>query len=422
MTETSPFIERAKLLLDHGRTDEAMKQLKNALEHNPEDDEALALFARCQFNLKEIDAAISTLQTAIAIAPHNSYYHYLLGFGYYRKDDNKTALELLNESIRLSPWFAEAYGLMAYVYCDEKDFNKALAKANEGLAIDAENITCLNVRSIAQNKLKMTDDAIETMQTALAQDPDNELTHSTVGWNYLEKGKHKLAAHHFREALRIDPTMHTAKEGLKEALKSKIPPYKWLLQYSFWIHNKGKNARWIIPIGLYLAVKLSSAAFRQSSGMEYIAGIIVGAYLLFVITSWLINPIANFFLLFHKDGKYALDTSEKYTALTVMATLLLGVACIVLSFTLPLAKESDWATALIVAAFAFWGSSVPLGKLEYPLSFNAYGNRNRFLLILAALGLGTALLSFVYLPAATLTGVVFLVLFVIDNWLGVFRK
>ncbi len=422
MIETSPFIERAKLLLDHGRIEEAMRQLKNALEQNPEDDEALALFARCQFSLKEFEGGINTLHAAIAIAPYNSYYHYLLGFGFYRNNDNSAAINMLNESIRLNPWFAEPYGLMAYVYCDEKDFNQALTKANEGLAIDAESITCLNVRSIALNKLKMTDAAIETMQHALAKDPDNEMTHNTVGWNYLEKGKHKLAAHHFREALRINPNMHNAKEGLKEALKSKIPPYKWLLQYSFWIHNKGRNARWMIPLGLYLAVRLSSAAFKQSNSTQYISGIIVGVYLLFVFTSWLINPIANFFLLFHKDSKYALDKTEKNTALTVTGSLLLGIICLVLSFSLPLAKDSNWSMALLIATFAFMGSSVPLGKLQYPLSFTAHGNRNLMAMILSALGLCTAMLSFLYTPAAMLTGIIFLVLFVIDNWASLFRR
>ena len=70
----------------------------------------------------------------------------------------------------------------------------------------------------------MTDEAIQTMEYALAQDPENELTHATVGWNYLEKGKHKIAVNHFREALRIDPNYNNAKDGLKESLKSKIAP------------------------------------------------------------------------------------------------------------------------------------------------------------------------------------------------------
>jgi hypothetical protein len=46
------------------------------------------------------------------------------------------------------------------------------------VAIDAESIICLNARSISLNKLKRTEDAIATMQHALAQDPDNAVTHT----------------------------------------------------------------------------------------------------------------------------------------------------------------------------------------------------------------------------------------------------
>jgi len=219
-----PYIERAGLLLTQGRANDAISQLKNALQQNPDNDEALAMYARCFFDKKEFDEGIKTTLRAIAISPDNHYYFYLLAFGYYRKNENILAAAHLQKSMQLNPWFCETYGLLALVYVEEKQFEKALQKANEGLKIDPENITCLNARSVALNKLKRTDEAIATMQYALEQEPDNEFTHSTVGWNYLEKGKNKIAASHFREALRINPNNNNPRRGLKEALKSSIPP------------------------------------------------------------------------------------------------------------------------------------------------------------------------------------------------------
>lgn len=418
MSDNFQFIERARLLLEQGRTADAIKQVKSALEQDPDDDDALALMARCLYAQKDFDGGIALLKRAIAAEPEHSYYYYLLAFGYYRKDDNQLAISHLEQSISLHPYFAESYGLLAYVYRDLKDFKTALAKADEGLAIDPENITCLNVRSIALNKLKMTDAAIETMQYALAQDPDNEFTHSTVAWNYLEKGRHKLAAKHFREALRIDPSYANAKEGLKEALKSKIPPYKWLLRYSFWINNQGSKARWMIPLGLYFAVRISASVFEKNAGTEMIGFTIVALYLLFVITSWLINPIANLFLYFHPDGRYALNETEKYTALTVMGALLSGICLLVLAMFVP-GKEIS--TSLVLAGAALCISAVPLGRIEYPLAFKKYGNQNKVSMILAGLGLITVPLAFLYLPAAIVSGGIFIVIFVINNWLGIFR-
>lgn len=413
-----PYIERANLLLKQGRVNDAIAQVKSALQQNPDNDEALAVFARCLFDKKEFEEGIQTTLKAIAIDPNNHYYFYLMAFGYYRKNKNGQAIEYLQKSIALNPFFCESYGLLSHVLSEEKEFEKALQKANEGLAFDPENITCLNARSVALNKLKRTDDAIATMQYALAQDPDNDFTHSTVGWNYLEKGKNKIAATHFREALRINPNNNNARRGLKEALKSSIPPYRWLLQYSFWINNKGKKARWAIPLGLYFGVRLFSTALQSNNTTQALGGVLIGLYLLFVLTTWLINPLANFFLLFHKDGKYAVDNTEKWTAITVVSSLLTGVLlfCIACAIT-----TGEIYPPLMVAAIAFWAMALPLGNIQYPLSFTAYTGKNKMAMVLIGLGLLTVVFCFINLNIAIGTGTLFILLLVINSWVSIFK-
>lgn len=413
------LLERARLLLDQGRTNDAIKEVKQFLQKDPENDEALSLYARCLYDKNEISEGIEIILQAIRIDPENSFYFYLLAFGYYKKDENFAALDNLSKAISLNPYSPEYYGLSAFVHLEEKNFNLALEKADEGLALDPENITCLNARSTALNKLKRTDDAIETMQDALAQDPDNEFTHATVGWNFLEKGKHKDAAKHFREALRINPDHRNARAGLKEALKSKIPPYRWLLQYSFWANNKGKKARWVVPIALYISVRVLSGALGANKSTAFVGGIIVALYLVFVITSWIINPLANFFLLFHRDGKYALDLTEKWTAITVVSSLVLG--CIAIVPALQMGPKDGVYTPMMVVAVIFWLMALPLGDIQYPLSFKNTGTANKVALVLVSTGLLTILLAFVYFPAAIVTGGIFAIGFVLNNWLGIFR-
>lgn len=420
MNQAEASLERAMLLLQQGRTIDAVQQLKNVLQQDPNNADALALMARCQFAQKNFDAGIVTMQSVLALEP-TSYHFYLLGFGYYSAGKNNLAMEAFQQSQSLDPWFPENYGLMSHVLLEQKRFTEGLDMANEGLAIEPENITCLNARSIALNKMRKTADAIDTMQNALAQDPDNEYTHCTVGWNYLEKGEHKTATRHFKEALRINPQMHNAQEGLKEALKSKIAPYRWLLLYSFWLNNQGKKMRWIIPVGLYLGVRVTTSLLRMKEGTENIVTILVAAYLLFILTSWLITPLANFFLLFHRDGKYALTLTEKNTAMSVVASLTTGVLFFIAALLVP-EEYKSLASACYIAMVSFLAMSVPLGNLEYPLSFKNHGTQNKVAMVLVALGLCTAVLSFVYIPAALVTGGLFLLLFVLNNWAGVFRR
>ena len=189
--ELTTLIDRANLLLEQGRAKDAEKQIKLVLEQEPENDNALAILARCYFNSDQPDKGIEVIQQAIRIDPEESYYYHLLGFGFYRKDMNLPAETNLMKSIELFPYNPECFGLLAIVYFDDKRYEESLNKANEGLAIDAENITCLNIRARALSKLKRSDEANSTMEDSLSKDPDNAFTHATVGWNYFEKGNHK---------------------------------------------------------------------------------------------------------------------------------------------------------------------------------------------------------------------------------------
>jgi tetratricopeptide (TPR) repeat protein len=411
-------IERANLLLEQGRVNDAIRELKNVLQQEPENDQALSIYARCYYKKKEFDKGIETILEAIRIYPQNSYYFYLLGFGHYRKNRHREALEFLDKAISMHPYAPEYYGMIAHVYIAEKEFQKALSKANEGLALDSENINCLNARSIAQNKLKLTDEAIETMQNALAKDPENEITHATIGWNFLEKGRHQDSANHFREALRINPESESARAGLKEALKSKIPPYRWILQYSFWINNKGKKTKRILPITIFIIVRVLASVLASNNTTILLGGIIIGLYLLFVLTTWIINPLANFFLLFNKDGKYALSLSEKWSAITVVSSIGMGILCLAISY---LAGKGHLYGPLAISALAFWGMSIPLGLLDYPLRWKAHGTKNKIALVLTSLGVLTIILAFIYQPAAIVSATLFVILFVLHTWFNVFH-
>lgn len=418
MTDVAPLLERANLLLAQGRPKDAEKQLADALRLDPENDYALGLLTRCNFDLKQFKEGIEGIQRAIQLAPLEGYYFYLLAFGHYQLDNNQAALRYLQRAVELSPWSAEFFGLWGLVLLEEKNFELALQKANEGLAVDAENITCLNVRSTALNKLKRVDAAIETMQDALEKDPENAYTHTTVGWNMLEKGRHKEAASHFREALRLHPNLEGAREGLKQALKSKIPPYKWLLQYSFWINNKGKNARWAIPLGIYFGVQAISRLSERGGENVANAGMaIAGLYILFVITSWVINPLANFFLLFHQDGKYALSSREKINAVCLVVVLLSGLGLVLTGLFMP-----GGAKPIVLAGLVTMSLGLPLGHMDFPIRLK--GNRlvQWFSMGLILFGLVIISLLLSGLPATDALLWAYFITFVVYTWVSVLGR
>ncbi|MEO5593171.1 MAG: tetratricopeptide repeat protein [Chitinophagaceae bacterium] len=415
------ILDQAKLLLDQGRPKDAEIKIKQFLQQEPDNDYALSLLARCLYDKKQFDEGIEVIQNAIRLDPEESFYFYLHAFGHYQKNNSFLAIDNLNKAIQLNPYHAEYYGLLSFVLLGDKKFNEALEKANEGLAVEAENITCLNARSMALNKLKKTEEAIATMQNALAQDPDSEFTHTTIGWNLLERGRHNEAATHFREALRINPSMQNAQSGLKEALKSKIPPYKWLLQYSFWVNNQGKRLKTAMPIVLFILFRVLIAIFRQSSATSGLVWVIAGLYLLFVIGSWTMNSIANFFLLFHPDGKYALSNTEKWSAISVVTAMLTGFTILGLALFTPVVNGTVYEDGFFAAGLVCLSLALPLGEIDYPLQFKKTNKRNIFSLLLAGTGLLSIFCVALFPAQALIIMAVYGAGFLVYNWSGVLR-
>jgi len=84
MNQFSMNLERARLLLQQGRTADAKKELKQVLSQEPDNDMALSLYGQCLLEEKKTEEAITVFQQAIAKDPEHGYYFYLLGFAYYQ--------------------------------------------------------------------------------------------------------------------------------------------------------------------------------------------------------------------------------------------------------------------------------------------------------------------------------------------------
>lgn len=414
--DVSSLLERANLLLEQGRYKDAEKHIKQVLEQEPENDYALSILSRCYLNNGQYDQGIEAIQQAIAIDPEESFYFYLLGFGHYHKDLPEAAITHVRKAIELYPYNSDYFGLLASIYLDEKNYEQALESANEGLAIDPENISCLNIRSRSLNKLKRTEEAIDTMEDSLAKDPDNEYTHVTVGWNYLEKGNNKKANLHFREALRIDPNNEAARIGLKESLKSNFLPYKLVFQFSLWMSEKSKNFRWIFFIGIYVIIRLFSTVAKNNQALKPFLLPVVVLYFLFIFFTWIANPVANFSLLFHKDGKYSLTKGESVIGISVVTTLVTGIllACYAYYFFVT-PPEVILYPAIILATMA-----IPLGQLELPLDMKSASAKVWYPIALVTTGLLAIATVFVSREVAVFFTVLYGIGLLIFTWVATY--
>jgi tetratricopeptide (TPR) repeat protein len=305
------------------------------LSPEPTHTEALYLLALCQAETGNMTEANKLIQAVISSDPSNPYYLYTQANFYLKDDRLKEAEKFVRNAIMFDPQNADFFGLLSIIKINQKEWTQALQYANDGLALDASNITCLNSRTTALFKLDKKDDAYTTIKEALHQDPENDTTHANIGWGLLEKGDHKQALEHFREALRLNPHSEYAKAGLVEGLKARYWFYRIFLRYAFWIGNFQKKGQWAIILGLYFGSRILSGVSNSNPELAVFLQPVVTLYILFALSTWIITPLSNLFLRLNVYGRYALSEEETSVSNFTGAFFLIGLTGLALMLFYP---------------------------------------------------------------------------------------
>ncbi|BAZ13200.1 TPR repeat-containing protein [Calothrix sp. NIES-4071] len=303
-------IERATLLIEQSRYQMAERELRQALAQAPSDAYATALLGLCLNYQQRYQEAIAAAGTAISLAPDDAFSHYTLSCILCERWELELAEKSIREAIRLNCYQASYFALLSRCKYNQKLWQDALDAAQNGLAIDPENVECLNYRALSLSQLGKGDQAVEVIESAIATAPLNASCYASSGWILLSHGKsHQKALEYFREALRLNPNLEWARSGIIEALKAQNPLYRLMRSYFLWSSRLNNTTRWVFTIGLYFAVRFLLVGLNQV-GLKQLVIVVAIGYLLFVILTWIIDPLFTLLLRFDKFGRLALTETE----------------------------------------------------------------------------------------------------------------
>ena len=403
---------RGQLLYSRGRYAEAEAELRRSLTESPGNPYILALLALTIVAQDRKDEAVKMAQLAIGQSPDEPYPHYALALVYLRCKQLLKAKAAIDEALRLDPYDADYWHILGNIALVRSEFADALEAANHGLEIDAEHGDCQNLKATALTHLGRHDEANRTIKGQLQRDPDDAWTHANQGWACLHQNQNKQAMVHFREALRLDPELEFAQQGMLNALRARNPIYRLLLMYFLWMSRLGTGARWGVIIGGYMGFRLLNNLGNQYPALQVWTLPLVILYILFAFLTWTGPVIFNLFLRLDRYGRYLLSEDEVRASNIVGASLLLSLICGGLAFWLSSFK-------LVLAAVLFSLMVIPLAG-----TFNASRKQSRTLLALytgALFVLGGAVIvlssSDGVIPATPFY--LFLIGFFCFNWLGV---
>lgn len=307
----SAHLERAQLLLQQSRPADAEREAMLALAQSPEHPLAHAFLALSRSDQGRAAEALQSAEAAVGLAPDVAYFHYVLATVLHRAERDGEARKRVEEAIRLDPDEERHFGLLASIHLALRDWPAALEAAERGLALNPEDVGCANLRSMALVRLGRKAEAMETVESALERDPQNAVSHANQGWNCLHRNDPRKAQEHFREALRLDPELEYARQGMLEALRARNPVYRGMLAYFLWMGRQSGRLQAAFIIGTYVVMRLMRNVAETQPGWGVVAWPLVILFYLFVYLSWTAGPMFNLLLRFDRFGRYVLSRDER---------------------------------------------------------------------------------------------------------------
>lgn len=244
----SDLLQRAQALIQLGRVTDAEAICRDWLSAEPDNGLAYAMLALCLAQRGELKQGQQAAQRATGLAPEAPESHFALASVLMMRNDMRAAVKSLDRAIKLSPADAELHSTRALALVDLRKWERGLASANRALELDPENVDAGNVRALALRMLGRAAEELETLQSALSKDPENSLTHLNTGHAWLLKGDNRRAELHFREALRLDPELDNARDGIAASWRNRFPPSYWAYRFSYRLARMSHGRRFLFAV------------------------------------------------------------------------------------------------------------------------------------------------------------------------------
>ncbi len=161
----------ASVLLQTGRVDEAITQLKKALEHQPNYSEAHINLGTVLIQKGQVDEGIAHLQKALEIRPDDTLARHNLGLALLQKGR----------------------------------VDEGIAQFQKAMELQPNNVETVNELGLALLQMRRVDEAITQLKRAVELRPDSAAYHYNLGSALVQKNQMREAITCFQKALELQP-------------------------------------------------------------------------------------------------------------------------------------------------------------------------------------------------------------------------
>ncbi|HYF39177.1 MAG TPA: hypothetical protein VD930_05785 [Gemmatimonadales bacterium] len=345
-------IEQVLEYLADGQQTEALEELNRLIREEPYHGTAHALRALIHAGQDRLDQAADDVRNARELAPDHPFVLYAAGAVALQQGAVLEAIRAAQQAQRLDPTYAEAVLLEARARATAGQWARVIALADRVAAQDPENEEAAVLAAVARGVER--DGVLDDMawKSLAARFPLNPLARAGSGWTRIQAGQIRAARIEFEQALALDPSLPWAKRGLVLALKARNPVYALLLRFFLWFSGLPPRTRTFVLVGGLLGYNVLRRTARSEPDLEpFITPLLIG-YLLFVVLSWLADPVLNLLLMARAEGRRLLSPDEKRGAVLVGACVGFAILLAIIGLYSPWTGAAVSAIGVGLTSFA----------------------------------------------------------------------
>jgi len=313
-------------LLDDARFGEAEEVLAALIDEEPDDSWARSLRALCLVELGRRDEALAEARTAVALDAKSSFSLWTLGSILCERRQLDDAMAIARRGVELHPQEPHFRGLMAHIHALRGEWKATRAAAEVGLQLDPDDEVCRNLLTLSLRGTDSDEQWSAAIDDLVQRYPASSWARAGKGWRLLEIGKAGDARENFEQALALDPTSEWARHGLIEAIKAQSPVYAAILRVFLWLDRLPSRTRWLIILGGIAGFRVLRMAVQAEPQLAIAAYPLMAAWLLFILASWISEPLSDFVLSRMTVGKRLIRGDRLFAANLVTGTIVCAAA------------------------------------------------------------------------------------------------
>jgi protein O-mannosyl-transferase len=257
VVKDSPVIEKdyANVLIDKGRSGEAVMYLSKAAKRRPDSPETHNNYGNALCKTGKLDEAIEQFKIAIKLNPYFKLAHYNLGLALAAKGDYEGAIQQYRLYVGAAADLADIRQGLATELAKEGKVDEAVKQFRQAMIVKPDSTEVLSNFGFALAQGGKPKEAIEYYDKVLAKDPNNVIAHgrlalalasvgrideaveqcrivltarpndfemyTNLGMLLQNQGKLDEAIESYKKALQINPNFQKARENLDSALAQK---------------------------------------------------------------------------------------------------------------------------------------------------------------------------------------------------------